>query len=439
MGEMMDTIIALSSGSLPSGVAVVRLSGPKSAQFLSNIAGKLPEPRRASLRTLKTAQAESVDDALVLWFPKPASFTGEDVAELHLHGGKAVVAKVLEMATAIGGIRLAEAGEFSRRAFSNGKMDLTAAEGLADLIDAETEAQRKAAHYLASGGLRDLYEGWQERLLDARAQIEADIDFAEEDDVPGSVADMVWRDMTQLQEEITAHLESYGRAERIRDGFRISLIGRPNVGKSSLLNALAGSDRSIVSDEAGTTRDVVEVRLDLGGYLVLIADTAGLRDDAGPVEAEGMRRALLAARSSDLVLNLSDDDHWEELSALEGVDVLKVRTKSDLLQARDRMERGVAYVSTTDQGALSEFLDQLGARIDGLFDASQSGRTVKLRYIDHLNECVKELDAGRSNELAPEFRAESLRRAGYCLGKITGQHNTEDLLGRIFSSFCIGK
>ena len=219
----------------------------------------------------------------------------------------------------------------------------------------------------------------------------------------------------------------------------VAIIGRPNVGKSSLLNALAGSDRSIVSDEAGTTRDVVEVRLDLGGYLVLISDTAGLRDDAGPIEAEGMRRSLMAARASDLVLYLSDNDYWADLGELNAANVLKVRTKSDLLPTFERVGFEPALVSTNNRDTLSEFLDQLASRIDASFKGSLAGRSVKLRYIDHLKECVKELEGARDQDLAQELRAEGLRRAAYCLGKITGQHDTEDVLGRIFSSFCIGK
>lgn len=436
---MSDTIIALSSGMLPAGVAVVRISGALARNFAQSLIGQLPAPRIATLRSLKASDGDVIDEAIVLWFTAPNSFTGEDVVEFHLHGGKAVVAKLLDLATSVDGIRLAEAGEFARRAFSNGKMDLTEAEGLADLIDAETESQRKIAQYLAGGGLKELYTDWQEQLLDARAFIEADIDFADEDDVPGSVADQAWDDMARLSRIIEQHLSTFGSSERIRDGFRISLVGSPNVGKSSLLNALAGSDRAIVSDEAGTTRDVVEVRLDLHGFLVLISDTAGIRSDAGAVEKEGIRRSLDAARSSDLVLHLSDCGQWDALEGVADANVLKVYTKVDLNGGDALDNSDVVAVSVRDHETLDGFVSLLADRIETSFSASLSNNVVRSRYLDHLKKCNMEIASALSADDALELRAEGLRRAAFSLGRITGQTNTEDVLGRIFSSFCIGK
>ncbi|MEM8540274.1 MAG: tRNA uridine-5-carboxymethylaminomethyl(34) synthesis GTPase MnmE [Pseudomonadota bacterium] len=436
---MADTIIALSSGGLPSGVAVIRISGPLASDVVVLLAGALPIPREASLKLLKSTDGDVIDEAIVLWFRAPNSFTGEDVAEFHLHGGKAVVARLLDLATDIDGIRLAEAGEFTQRAFTNGKMDLTEAEGLADLIDAETESQRKIAQYLAGGGLKDLYDDWQEQLLNARASIEADIDFADEDDVPGSVADQVWDDMNQLKQAIDAHLVSFGSAERIRDGFRISLIGNPNVGKSSLLNALAGSDRAIVSDEAGTTRDVVEVRLDLGGYLVLISDTAGLREDVGEVEAEGIKRSLWAAKSSDLVLHLSDTGQWGHLNGVDARNLIRVHTKVDLLDSVPDLEDDTVGVCVSDKSSFFNFVDVLTTKIGSSFDTGIANNAIKSRYLDHLKNCARDIELAINDRSALEIRVEALRRAAFSLGRITGQTNTEDVLGRIFSSFCIGK
>lgn len=436
---MADTIIALSSGSLPSGVAVVRISGTFAFNFVAQLVGHVPIARNASLEIIKTADGDVLDEAIVLWFPGPRSFTGEDVAEFHLHGGKAVVARLLELATNIDGIRLAEAGEFARRAFANGKIDLTEAEGLADLIDAETESQRKIARYLAAGGLKDLYADWQDQLLNARAAIEADIDFADEDDVPGSVADKIWDELRVLSSTIVKHLASYGRAERIRDGFRISLIGSPNVGKSSLLNALAGSDRAIVSDEAGTTRDVVEVRLDLGGYLVLMSDTAGLRDNADAVEAEGIKRSISAAQASDLVLHLSDDGNWQDLEGIGDLSMWQVHTKLDRKDVEFADIGDSIGVSVSDAQLFGAFVAALTKRIEASFGASVTNNVVKSRYLDHLKVCNSEILTALSERDALELRVENLRRAAFSLGRITGQHNTEDVLGRIFSSFCIGK
>lgn len=434
----MDTIVALSSGSLPSGVAIIRISGPKAATVISVLGARIAQPRQTSLQIFRDNDGSVIDEGLVLWFPAPHSFTGEDVVELQTHGSRAVVAGILDVLLSIDGVRHAEAGEFARRAFANGKIDLTEAEGLADLIDAETTAQRKVAQYLASGGLKDLYNDWQDQLLNARAMIEADIDFADEDDVPGSVADQVWNDMAKLYQSISAHLEGYDRSERIRDGFKISLIGKPNVGKSSLLNALAGSDRAIVSSEAGTTRDIVEVRLDIAGYLVLLSDTAGIREQAGSVEAEGIRRSIASAQEADLILFLSDEDEWHHDFINANSKVLNIRSKADL-SSDIKLDDDVIFVSVNDAASVTALLEKLSVIINNELDQARIGSAIKSRYIDHLSQCLKDLNKSIESDDALELRAEHLRSAAYCLGRITGQFDTEDVLGRIFSSFCIGK
>ena len=283
----------------------MRISGPGARFGLETLTDSLPEPRRASLRFIRTESGEAIDRGLVLFFPGPESFTGEDVAEFHVHGGRAVVAALLAALSALPGFRAAEAGEFTRRAFHNQRMDLTQVEGLADLVAAETEGQRRQAMRQAEGVLGRLYDGWREDIIRARALIEAELDFPDEDDVPGSISDEAWAMVAALETEIADHLADR-RGERLRDGAEVVILGAPNVGKSSLVNAIARRDVAIVTAEAGTTRDLIEVRLDLGGYPVTLVDTAGLREAAGLVEREGIRRAEDRAARADLVLWLVD-------------------------------------------------------------------------------------------------------------------------------------
>ncbi len=299
----METIYALSSAGGRAGVAVIRLSGPEVSRVVTSLTGKpLPRPREAALRRLTDPKDGAViDRALVLYFEGPQSFTGEDVAEFHVHGGRAVVGALLKVLSGFGGVRAAQAGEFTRRAFENGKLDLTEAEGLADLIDAETEGQRRQALRQMEGALGQIYEGWRGRLLNVLAYAEADIDFADED-LPDDLMAKLGPQIGVLREEIRKHLEDGHRGERLRDGVEVAIVGPPNVGKSSVLNRLAGRDAAIVSEEAGTTRDVLEVRLDLGGIPVMLADTAGLREASGAIEKEGIRRGLARADSADLRL-----------------------------------------------------------------------------------------------------------------------------------------
>jgi tRNA modification GTPase len=403
------------------------------------VAGALPPPRKATLRELVNDRGELLDRAIVLNFPGPASFTGEDCAELHVHGGKAVVAAVLEHVGRRDGLRAADAGEFTRRAFLNGKLDLTSAEGLADLVSAETELQRRMALVNAEGGQRDLYEGWRKRLLHARALIEAELDFADEADVPGSVAEDVWSDVSAMRQEIVNHIDGYHAGEIIRDGFRVVLLGPPNAGKSSLLNALAQRDVAIVTEIAGTTRDLVEVSLDLHGLKVIVTDTAGLRDSSDTVERIGIERALKAAKAADLVLKLTDgspDVPGFDLADMGGK-ALSVATKADI--ASHRTSEFDHIVSLVDGTGLIALIEDIGQRAKDAVSAASGVLPSRLRQIELLRSCGQHLNLAVETRHELELRAEELRLAADFLGRITGAIDVEDLLGIIFSEFCIGK
>lgn len=436
---MTDTIIALSSGALPSGIAIVRASGAASGALAERFCGALPAPRAAALRVFRDDEALEIDRGYVLWLPGPASFTGEDCVEFHLHGSRAVVDRVLDLATEMSGVRLAEAGEFARRAFSNGKLDLVEAEALGDLISAETEAQRRFAVELAGGAQSSLYEDWRARLLHARSMIEAEIDFADEDDVPGSVSDRVWADMRTMSDALSRHMDGERRGRIMRSGLQVAIVGAPNAGKSTLLNAMAGSDRAIVSPEPGTTRDVVEARLDLGGHLVVLADTAGLRDEAGTVEGEGIRRAIQRAAEADLVLHVSETGLFEMPQLPDGLAVWTVRTKVDLTVDGARPVQAADYALSAVTG------EGLGALVAALTDFARDragGSDLapgRARHMQHLAACKAHLIDSLSEQLPLELRAEHLRLAGEQLGRITGRIDVEDMLGTIFSQFCIGK
>jgi tRNA modification GTPase len=299
-----DTIYALSSGGLPSGVAVVRISGSMTRIVLETMTGLVPEDRRASLVTIRGRRGDILDQGLVLYFEAPRSYTGEDCGELHLHGGHAVVRAVLSCLGEFENLRAADAGEFTRRAFLNGKLDLTRAEGLSDLIAAESEAERRLAIATSGGAQQRLYDGWRQRLLHARALVEADLDFSDESDVPGSVADSIAGDLRLVADEMNDHIGGFRMAEIVRDGFRVVIAGAPNAGKSSLLNAIAGRDAAIVTDVPGTTRDIVQVSMELEGCRIVLMDTAGLRESADKVERIGIERAISAASKADLILDL---------------------------------------------------------------------------------------------------------------------------------------
>jgi tRNA modification GTPase len=437
-----DTIFALSSGPPPAGVAVVRISGPGVRFGLETLIDSIPEPRRASLRSIKGGDGAIIDRGLVLFFPGPASFTGEDVAELHLHGGRAVVAAVLAALSELPGFRPAEAGEFTRRAFANGSMDLTQVEGLADLVQAETEAQRRQALRQADGALGRLYDGWRERLIRARALIEAELDFPDEDDVPGAMGEQAWGDVSALRQEMVNHI-SDRRGERLRDGVEIVVMGPVNAGKSSLVNAIARRDVAIVTAEPGTTRDLIEVRLDLAGYPVTMVDTAGLRSAEGAVEREGIRRAEARGRSADLVLWLTDvSGIADEPPPPAGA--IRVGTKMDLIDSEaERSRRTAAFdaaVSSVSGEGVSDLLTMIAERVGTFLAPAESLQMTRSRHRAALTAAVEAIDeALREDGRAIELRAEDLRRAGDSLGRITGRIDVEDLLDVIFRDFCIGK
>lgn len=434
-----DTIFALSSGPPPAGVAVVRISGPQVRLVIETLVDSLPEPRAATLRSIHGRDGV-IDRALVLFFPAPASFTGEDVAELHLHGGRAVVTALLAELSALPGLRPAEAGEFTRRAFAAGKMDLTQVEGLADLVAAETEAQRRQALRQADGALGALYEGWRERLVRARALIEAELDFPDEEDVPGSVTVQVWDVVAALRQEMVNHVGD-PRGERIRDGAEIVVLGPPNAGKSSLVNAIARRAVAIVTPEPGTTRDLIEVRLDLGGYAATLVDTAGIRKATGAIEKEGIRRAEARAASADVVLWLADVT-TSPSPAPPGA--LRVGTKLDLIDS-DAERAAVAArfdiaLSTVTGAGVGDLLALLTARLGALLPATEAPLVTRARHRAALAAAVAAIDDALAADGRPlELRAEDLRRAGDAIGRITGRIDVEDLLDVIFREFCIGK
>jgi len=436
-----DTIVALATGAGRAGVAVIRLSGPAAGAALSALTARdLPKPRMATREAFCDPRTGvSLDDGLALWFPGPHSFTGEDVVELHIHGGPAVIAAVIDAALSQPGVRPAEPGEYTRRAFENGKLDLAEAEGLADLVDAETEGQRRQALRQRRGALSAVYEGWRAKLIEAAALIEAEIDFPDED-LPGELSRRAGPLLQALADDMASHLDDAHRGERIRDGFRIAIIGPPNAGKSSLLNALAQREAAIVSDIPGTTRDVVEVRLVLAGYPVWIADTAGLREAADAVEAEGVRRALARAEEADLriaVVEVGQDVPPELEAAVREGDLL-VRSKADRIAAHssgDMLE--VSALTGIGLRLLHTQIEERVAEALGHEEAPVLTRARHRRLVEEaraaLLRAIPALDAGA------ELAAEDARVAADQIGRLTGRIDVEDLLGEIFSSFCIGK
>lgn len=436
-----DTIFALSSGAAPSGVAVIRLSG-KGVRFgLETLIGGVPPARLATLRTLRApGTAEILDRGLVLFFAGPASFTGEDVAELQVHGGRAVIASVLKALGSLPGYRHAEAGEFTRRAFENGRADLTEIEGLADLVAAETEMQRRLAIRQADGGLRMLYETWRHRLIRARALIEAGLDFVDEEDVPDDVMAPAWSEAAGVAREMAAHLDDQHFGERVRDGFEVVLLGPPNAGKSSLLNALVRREAAIVTAEPGTTRDLIEVSLDIAGHAVTLVDTAGLRDAESVVEREGIARARRRAGTADLVLALSDNDSWSE-TIPDGTSFLRVRTKIDLLDSDSKrvLEAADIGVSARDGTGLDRLVAAIGDALD-LARPMPTALITRSRQREGITRSLGFLqELARDGDRAIEVKAELLRGAADALGRVTGKVDVEDLLDVIFAEFCIGK
>ena len=435
---MHDTIFALSSGSLPSGVAVIRVSGPRVSEVIHTLLAKPVQPRMAALRSIRACNGQEIDKGLVLYCPAPASFTGEDCLEFQVHGGRAVVNRLLHELGRFAATRPAEAGEFTRRAFENGKIDLIEAEGLSDLISAETEMQRRLAAEHAGGGLSALYASWANRITYARALIEAELDFADEDDVPGSVSDRIWADMEQLKTEIAHHLDTSKMGEIIRDGFKIAIIGPPNAGKSSLLNTLAKREIAIVTDVAGTTRDVISIDLDIGGYAVRLSDTAGIRDTDDLVEQEGVRRAHASASEADLVLLLQDPSQGMASRPVgPGTPVMTVNTKSDISAAA--LPADISISSKTGEG-IDNLVRNVREHIKARLSVNSLAIPSRIRHVSYLKDALEFLSvAVTAKHASLDIRAEQLRLASRSLGKITGSVDVEALLDVIFSEFCVGK
>ncbi len=438
MAEHEDTIFALASGGGRTAVAVLRISGEKSGALLDALCGRRPPPRRASLRRVRDASGETLDQALALWLPGPGTYTGEDSAELHLHGGPAVIEAVAEALIAAGA-RPAEAGEFTRRAFFNGRMDLTAAEAVADLVEAESAEQRRQALRQMEGALGALYEDWSQRLMRVLAQQEALIDFPDED-LPADVARLLATEMATLAAEIAAHLNDNRRGERTREGLRIAIIGPPNVGKSSLINRLLARDVAIVSDLPGTTRDALEARLVLGGMVMTVIDTAGLRETEDRIEAEGVRRARARAAEADIVLAMHDASQPEAVLDAAAMphagEVILVANKLDLASGRD-IGDAIGVSALTGQGLerLSDALIAAGRRLTARTGPPPLTRP---RHRAALEAALAALTRAMA-EPSEELRGEELRIALRMIGRVTGRWGVEEILGEIFSRFCIGK
>lgn len=445
----MDTIFAVATAPVKSGVAVIRISGENAGDVLRLLARKAsPQPRQAYLSKIYNPETnELIDEALVLWFKSPSSFTGEDIVELHVHGGRAIVAEVLECLGRINNLRAADPGEFSRRAFLNGKMDLTEAEGLADLIDAETKMQARLALRQKHGELGRFYEEWREDILLILANIEAYIDFPDEE-IPADIIEKIENKIKLLIGSIARHLNDNKRGERLRSGLHVAIIGPPNVGKSSLLNFLARRDVAIVSAHAGTTRDIIEVHLDLGGYPIIVADTAGIRENAGEIESEGIKRAFAWAAEADLKIIVFDAQCLQEqksnetFSQIIDKNTIIIVNKIDLLQKKAALAQinGVIPIPASFRGGegVDEILVAIKNFAENNFDLSGEPVITRERHRILLKDTLMSLESfSLSKEI--ELASEDLRYAAGAIGKITGKINIEEILDRIFSSFCIGK
>lgn len=448
-----DTIYALATPPGKSGVAVVRVSGPQAFESLSLLIGGKEKISSAAAPTqaiklcklLDPVSRETIDKALVATFANPRSFTGEDVVEYHLHGSPAVIKSLLSVLSGQKNHRLAEPGEFTRRAFENGKMDLTGAEAVADLINAETEAQKAQALSQMEGSLSRLYDEWRETLTKTLAHAEADLEFPDED-MPEGIFPQLRPGIEKMMAGLEQHLDDNRRGERLRDGVHVAVIGAPNAGKSTLVNALAQRDVAIVSDLAGTTRDVIEVHLDLGGYPVILSDTAGLRPDQignegqDSIESEGIRRALQKAEAADIRLLMFDGTQEKPDSHTAGLvndAALYVVNKKDKAQEKNHPDNAVFISAETGEG-LDQLTGVLIEKIEALIGSRETPSLTRQRHRDAIEECRSALSRALEAEL-PELMAEDLRLAIRALGRITGKVDVEDLLDVIFKDFCIGK
>ena len=445
------TIFALSSGKGRAGVSVIRISGPDVCAVILSLCPNddFPKEREATLRWFYDPETnQKLDQGLLIYFRGPNSFTGEDIAEFHVHGGYAVVAGFLETLSKITNLRFAQAGEFTRRAFDNGKMDLTSAEGLADLINAETQSQRRQALRQMEGKLADLYEGWRQEIITAMAYLEADIDFSDEE-IPDDVTLRVKPIVEKLFGMIKSHLADGHRGERLRHGLQVVILGAPNAGKSTLLNYLSRRDVAIVSDVAGTTRDLLEVHLDMSGFAVTIVDTAGLRDSDDQVEAEGIRRAISRAENADLKLVIIDASHTEKVDQhmVPHIDenTMVLFNKCDLNVINDNAFKAIKAIgcwsisAKTEQG-LDDFLVALQEQVEKRMELTDTPSLTRTRHRANLKSSAKHLKRFLdADHFELELLSEDLRLAARDLGKITGFVDVEDILEKIFNEFCIGK
>jgi tRNA modification GTPase len=451
-----QTIFALSSGRPTSAIAVVRVSGPEAGTALRDVVGAIPVARTAKRVLLRDRAGEAIDDAIVLWFPSPASATGEDVAEFHIHGGRAVLNALFAALSSIDNTRTAEPGEFTRRSFENGKIDLTEAEGLDDLVHADTDRQRRQALRQLQGLLGDRARGWRKELIVASALIEAGIDFVDEGDVPEDLLKPALEKIAQLRREIERTLATSAQGERLRDGLTVAIAGPPNAGKSTLLNRLARREAAIVSPHAGTTRDIIEVYLDLDGYPVTLIDTAGIRETDDPVEQEGVRRARDRAASADLVLWLSADHSAEPDGSIVNGDVSLwlIRNKIDLSnpengganlgQVETKMEQRAPTRQFRISAARGDGVDELVAALTAFagiwLGRGETGAITRLRHRSILRDAAASLVkaealAGRGDELV----AEEVRIAVHFIGRLLGRVDIDDILDSLFLEFCVGK
>jgi len=449
------TIFALSSGRPPAAVAVVRICGPQAGRALERLVGRVPRPRHAALaRVRDPADGEVIDEALALWFPGPNSETGEDMAEIQVHGGQAVIAALLGALARIEGCRMAEPGEFTRRAFINGRLDLTEVEGLADLIAAETPAQRRQAYRQLKGLIGDQADVWRRQIIEALALVEARIDFSDEADVPEDLVGPALHAAQQLRDTIAASLADGGRGERLREGLVVAIAGPPNAGKSTLLNRLARREAAIVSPYPGTTRDVIEVHLDLAGFPVTLLDTAGMRLSDDPIEREGIRRAATRAAAADLVLWVIDSQATEQSAG----DIFENRGKTECWLVRNKIDLvgdklwincespSISYgkelaVSAATGAGIEALIGALAAYAQDYFAMTESALVTRARHRHALEETVAALDraSAQGGSAHEELIAEELSAAATTLGRLTGRVDVEDILDVIFRDFCIGK
>lgn len=427
-----ETIFALSSAPGRAGVSVLRLSGPSAGRALRELTGRdLPPARMASLRYIYNASGEVMDQPLLLWFPAPRSFTGEDCAEIHVHGSVAILEAVARRLSEIG-LRQARPGEFTRRAVEHGKMDLTEAEGLADLIDARTEGQRVQALSNMGGALRETYEGWQSLILDGLAQIEGEIDFADEEDVPDALSHAAYPFLTRALEGMQAALAGADRGRAVRDGLQVAIIGVPNAGKSTLLNALIGRDVAITSPQAGTTRDIVEAQAVIAGLPVTFSDTAGLRESEDAIEAEGVRRARARAEDAHLVVHVVRTNDTSDLPS----DLVFINTETEKSEAFGSEVIGNALSGAGVDLLLVEIERQILEKYAGLENAALT----RVRHVECISAAAENVDIAREKlGFEPELASENLRKSLKYIEELAGRSDMEQVFDRIFSSFCIGK